>query len=97
MGKYKVYEYGQDWVVYDADADKEICVCSEFENQDESPEERAMAIANGLNLKGEIAGILVRLETGRQQDALEMTRLLVGDTDLHARAKQEYNEQFGEA
>lgn len=47
-------------------------------------------------LLGEIAGILVSLENGNDKRAREMAELIVGDTDYHAHAFEEYVEEFGE-
>lgn len=46
-------------------------------------------------LLGEIAGILVGLENGNETRAREMAELIVGDTEYHAQAYQEYVEEFG--
>lgn len=45
-------------------------------------------------LLGEIAGILVRLEEGRPNDALYMATVIVGGTMYHEAAKSEFAEEI---
>lgn len=47
-------------------------------------------------LLSQVADILVRLENDKADDAMELAGRIVGDTEYHARAYQEYVEEFGD-
>ena len=47
-------------------------------------------------LLGEIAAILIRLENGKEDDARYMAEQIIGDTDYHAKAFEEYAEEHKE-
>lgn len=83
----KKWKDSRFWAVYDGD--KLVCVTVYKKGAEE--------IQSRLDqFNGEIAAILIRLENGRSDDARQMAELLVGDTDYHALAYEEYTEEFGE-